>query len=113
MEYRITARETTAILKILGATVLALALLLGLRAPASAQTVCMTHGEMTQELGRRNTESQIAMGLAGNGAVLEVFSSGDGATWSIVITTPDGVSCVVASGETWEQGERVALGPEA
>ena len=115
MTNRITARETpkTAILGVLGATVMALALMLGPRAPASAQSVCMTHGEVTQKLGSRYTEAQIAMGLASNGAVLELFSSGDGATWSIVVTTPDGVSCVVASGEEWEQSERVALGPEA
>ncbi len=115
MTNRITARETpkTAILGVLGATVLALAPMLGLSAPASAQSVCKTHGEVTQELGRRFTENQIAMGLASNGAELELFSSGDGATWSIVVTTPNGVSCVVASGEGWEQSERVALGPEA
>ena len=41
------------------------------------------------------------MGLTESGAVLEVLASTVG-SWTILITRPDGVSCVVTSGEAWD-----------
>ncbi len=102
-----------AMLRVFGATALALALLLGVQSSASAQSVCATHGEVTKRLGSAYSETQVAIGLASNGGVVEVFSTDDGATWTIVMTMPNGMSCVVASGEAWEQTEEVALGPTA
>ncbi len=43
----------------------------------------------------------MAIGLTGNGSVIELFTTGDGSTWTIVITSPDGLSRVVAAGESW------------
>jgi hypothetical protein len=42
------------------------------------------------------------MGLANNGTMLEIATSGEG-SWTILVTRPDGVSCVVATGEAWER----------
>ncbi len=115
MTYRANSGETpkVAILRVLGATALALALLLGLRAPASAQAACTTHAEVTRQLDGRYAESPIAIGLASTGSVVEVFASGDGSTWTIVMTMPNGTSCVVVNGEAWEQGHRAAPGAPA
>ncbi len=115
MTYKTTTGKTpkTAMLRVLGATLLALALLLGVRAPASAQSVCTTHAEVTKQLESRHSESQVGIGLASTGQVLEVFSTGDGSSWTIVMTRPDGMSCLVAAGEAWEQIVKVALGPTA
>ncbi len=46
-------------------------------------------------------EHPIAMGLTEKGAVLEVFASQHG-SWTFLITMPNGLSCVVASGQSWE-----------
>ena len=115
MTYEVAKRETpkTAVTRIFGATLLALALMLGVRAPASAQTVCAGHAEMAKRLDKGYSEAPVAIGLSSNGGVVEVFSARDGATWSIVITRPDGLSCMVAAGEAWETLPKVALGPEA
>ncbi len=118
MTYDIPRRETpkTAIIRVVGATALAIALLLGLWAglkPASAQSVCMTHAEMMKQLDGRFSESQVAIGLASNGQLLEVFSTGDGSTWTIVITKPDGMSCVLTTGEAWDGRKQIALGQPA
>ena len=115
MTHKSKRRDTplTAMLRIFGITALALALLLGLRAPASAQSVCTTHAEITNLLDSRYSESQIAIGIANNGRLVEVFSAGDGSTWTIVMTTPQGESCVVASGGDWHLREKAAHGPEA
>jgi hypothetical protein len=37
-----------------------------------------------------------------NGHLVEVFASNDGTSWTIVVTRPDGWSCIVAVGEDWE-----------
>jgi hypothetical protein len=46
-------------------------------------------------------ETQIAQGLANTGAMAEVFISAKG-TWTIIATGPNGVTCMVGSGESWE-----------
>ena len=45
--------------------------------------------------------------------VVEVFPSGDGSTWTIVVTMPNGTSCAVVNGEAWEQDLGAAPGTPA
>lgn len=77
--------------------------LIGLLAPLplAAQSLCAMRGEVSEKLLGEYTEKPISMGLANNGGILEVFTSPTGNSWTIVITTPDGVSCLMASGEYW------------
>ena len=70
--------------------------------PAMAQAVCSERGKFLERLATGYEESPVAMGLASNGSVLEILAS-DGGTWTIIVTTPAGKSCVVASGEAWEE----------
>ena len=37
----------------------------------------------------------------GQAQVVEVFTSAAG-TWTVVVTMPDGMTCLVASGEAWQ-----------
>ena len=46
--------------------------------------------------------SAVALGLASNGGIVEVLTSDEGGTLTIIITMPNGVSCMVAAGEYWE-----------
>jgi hypothetical protein len=80
------------------ATVLSIGLGAG---AATAQTVCMKHGALVALLGERYQEFRHAIALTDSGLMLEVFVSRDG-TWTILLTTPDGLACVTASGEAWE-----------
>ena len=41
------------------------------------------------------------MGLTASGGIIEVFASQEG-TWTIVITQPNGTSCLIAVGLDWE-----------
>jgi len=50
------------------------------------------------------------MGLASSGSVVEVLTNEKGASWSIIVTMPTGVTCLVASGEGWEALRPVASG---
>ena len=36
------------------------------------------------------------------GNLIQVFAAKDGATWTMVTTRPDGVSCIVGLGQHWE-----------
>ena len=115
MRYGNRERRTpiAALLRVLGATAVALMLLVGAHASASAQGVCTSHAEVTRQLHTKYAEARVALGLADNGGVVEVFSSGDGATWTLVLTMPNGVSCLLASGEAWETIAESVLGPQA
>ncbi|WP_417517239.1 hypothetical protein [Minwuia sp.] len=77
---------------------------------AQAEMLCKDRDEVLAQLSNSYKEAPVAMGLASNGAVLEVLtSSGQDATWTILVTRPDGVSCIMATGSAWQPVERIAL----
>ena len=47
-------------------------------------------------------ETRQSMGLGANNAVIEVFASAETGTWTITVTTPNGLTCLVASGQSFE-----------
>jgi len=71
--------------------------------PASAQAVlaCGERADVIQELTSQFSEKPVSMGLTNEGSILEMFVSQD-RTFSVVVTQPSGVSCLVASGSSWE-----------
>ncbi len=81
-------------------------LLFGAMPPASnlalAQSAGSPHEAVVEVLRDRHGEAPAFIGLASDGAIIEVFTSKSGETWTIVRTRPDGVSQVVAIGEFWE-----------
>ena len=89
------------------------AAVLSAAAPASARSICAPHAKMVELLNEQFSEQPTAIGIAGNGQLLEVFTAGDGSTWTIVMTSPKGVSCVVSEGRNWDTRQRVAMGPLA
>ena len=52
----------------------------------------------------------MAIGVA-DGALVELLTAKDGITWTIILTSPKGVSCLVASGDGWRPLLPVADGP--
>ena len=69
--------------------------------PANAQGNCFPRDEFLTGLSDRYEEKPVAVGLANTGQILEVFRSRDGATWTIILTDPEGISCLAAVGEDW------------
>jgi hypothetical protein len=69
--------------------------------PASAGTLCLTTPDLRALLTDRYHEVMQGAGLDGNGLVVEVCTHPDGSSFSIVVTTPDGHSCVLRDGELW------------
>ena len=102
----------TAMLRVFGASLLALALPLGANT-ARADPACASHEAVSNQLEQRYAEVPIAMGLENNGKLVQVFASADGVSWTLVLTQPDGTSCIAASGRYWQTVTEKKLGPEA
>ena len=50
------------------------------------------------------------MGITSDGAVLELFTAGEGETWTITVTLPNGKSRIIATGEHWVTRPMLAKG---
>ena len=84
--------------KMLAATTIAVILF---TASAAAQQVCRPRSDALGHLAKKYGEAPIAIGVTNKGGLVEVLSTGNGNTWTIIITTPKGISCIVAAGEGW------------
>lgn len=71
--------------------------------PAMAESVCANRDIIVTRLQQDYSEAPSAVGMSESGAVIEVLAARDGTTWTILMTTPDGLSCVIATGEAWER----------
>jgi len=83
------------------AAVTAAFLFLAWPAPSSAATRCAPFREMAAFLAERYGETPRAVGLVGQDRVVQVFA-GAGGSWTILVTTAAGRSCILAAGEGWE-----------
>jgi len=57
--------------------------------------------EIAKELSQKHAEKPVGMGLAKNGGIIELFSSPDGDTWTLIMTMPNGKSFLLGAGESW------------
>lgn len=80
---------------------------------AQSQSQCGPREILLRQLAEKYGEAPIALGVMHNGRLLEVIADRHGRTWSIVITSPQGRSCLVAAGEGWRPIEPDPEGPEA
>lgn len=69
--------------------------------PAASQTACMQHQQLVSFLGDRFNEAPHAVGLVANRSMMQVLVSQNG-TWTIIMTTTQGLSCILAAGDAWE-----------
>lgn len=77
---------------------------------ASTTEACTDRDTAVSHLASKYSEKTIALGLASNGGVIELLTNDAGSTWSIIVTTPDGLSCMVATGEHWEPIQPIKAG---
>ena len=57
-------------------------------ASAMAAPQCNSRETVLELLSEKYSEAPVAVGVANNGGLVEVLSTGDGNTWSIIITSP-------------------------
>jgi len=91
----------------------ALAASLSITTPTQAQQmvqaqggpICGSRTSLLGQLQGKYSEMPKSMGLAANGSVLEILTAISG-TWTILLTTPGGITCLIAAGEHWEEMEQ-------
>ena len=72
---------------------------------------CGPRNTVLAQLQKRYAEVPVAMGLASNGSVIEVLVAPSG-SFTIILTIPSGLACVMAAGEAWERLAPKAEGPK-
>lgn len=72
---------------------------------ASAQNMrnCAPRDTVLDRLATGYGESRQSMGLGANNQVVEVFASSESGSWTITVTMPNGLTCLVASGQAFEE----------
>lgn len=79
------------------------AALLVLSTPSSqAQSIaCGKHDAIVAALKSHYQEDRQAIGLAATAGVVELYVSAAG-TWTMIVTTPAGQTCIAAAGKAWQ-----------
>lgn len=96
-------------LKILiGAVLVSAGLSFATKPVASQEAPCTKRTAVLKQLSKQYSEAPVAMGLANNGGVIELLHSNDRATWTLIITMPDGMTCPIAAGQSWESIKTLA-----
>ncbi|MSU89581.1 hypothetical protein GE300_08120 [Rhodobacteraceae bacterium 2CG4] len=84
------------------------ALLCAATAPAAAQTAapqaCGERAAVIERLRSGYGEERTGAGLSSSRGIVEVYASQRTGSWTILLTLPDGRSCLVAAGESWQSG---------
>ena len=74
-------------------------------APPSVQSAprpsCGFRDNVLAQLASKYGEQLIGRGVANTSALIEVLTTADGKTWTIIVTRPDGWACLVAEGQGW------------
>ncbi|MEM7224616.1 MAG: hypothetical protein AAF495_16675 [Pseudomonadota bacterium] len=68
---------------------------------AAAPDHCADREEVLRRLSEKYAEAPVARGLSLDGRMVEVLTSADGTSWSIVVSSPGKESCIALAGEGW------------
>ncbi len=69
---------------------------------AQAQMACGTRDSVVAKLGEKYGEVRRGGGLTGSTAIFEIWASEATGTWTILKTSPDGMTCIMAVGDGWQ-----------
>lgn len=69
--------------------------------PAHAAT-CAARQQVIDRLATSYGETVQSLGLGANNGIVEVYASQETGTWTITVTLPNGMTCLVASGQAYE-----------
>lgn len=80
--------------------------------PAVAQGICAEREIIIEGLASRYGEAPVSRGLAGDTTLVELFTSEQSGSWTILATQSSGLTCVVAAGSGWENTQPVPAGDD-
>ena len=83
---------------------LSLAAISGLAGQAqSANRLCAARASLNSQLETRHGETRRSVGLQQDSKVIETYANVETGSWTIIITMPTGVACLIAVGENWRE----------
>lgn len=68
---------------------------------ASAQPKCGPRDVVLPGFAAKFGEAPAMHGVSSQGHVFELLLSDDGASWTLLVTLPNGMSCLAAEGSAW------------
>ena len=84
-------------------TALAFSALLIAASPLFAQSQnCAPRDLVLKRLAEKYGETRRSIGMGQRGMLMETFASDETGSWTITVTTPQGMTCLVASGQAYE-----------
>jgi hypothetical protein len=84
--------------------------LLAATGPAFSQGAnCAMRQQVLDRLATAYGETRQSIGLGESNQVVEVFASTETGTWTITVTNPNGLTCLVASGQAFEDVAKEAV----
>lgn len=63
---------------------------------------CAPREIVLKRLSDKYGESRQSIGMGQRGMLMETFASDESGSWTITVTTPQGMTCLVASGQSYE-----------
>ena len=66
------------------------------------ETQCAPRQAVIEALGERFGEARQSVGMDSRGVVAEVWANQATGTWTMTITGPEGITCIVAHGDGFE-----------
>ena len=69
---------------------------------AQAQSVCGKREAIIAQLEKKYGETRRSVGIQRGRGVVEIYASQETGSWTILVTDPRGMSCLMAAGEAFE-----------
>ncbi len=70
---------------------------------AAQERNCGPREVVVTRLAEGYGETRQSIGIGANNAVVEVFASAESGSWTITVTAPGGMTCLIASGQAFEE----------
>ena len=74
-------------------------------AEAQERMNCNTREYMADALTTEYAEQPAGLGVTNDGTVVELWQGGGGSSWTLLLSMPNGNSCIVGAGNDWIQLE--------
>lgn len=72
---------------------------------------CAQRNTVVERLGSFYGETRRSIALGSNNAVVEMFASAETGSWTLTVTMPNGITCLMASGQAYETIGAETLSP--
>ena len=78
--------------------------------PAQAQAACDARAKIITRLAENYQEQPRGRGVTARSLLMELFISPEG-TWTLLVSQPNGISCLIAAGDGWLEIPYIPDGP--